>query len=278
VPDDESEVTVTFSEAVLRSRLHHRGFFDATALGAPVHMAIDVAWSIARTADFSAISVVRVQPIIETKQNAMVVLDVVYGRWKESEKIAAICRVIETHKISSWVLEKDRGHEELVLGVRKLCNQKGLPMPYVLLRDIKNEPRAKALKVKILEAPLVDSRLLFASGSWNDACFQQFTRFDGLKKSGSGDNSKDDIPDSIALAYQTWGPRAVTDVIDPEEAERKRQEDDEEGARERRRHFHNAMFGGNVYVPPPPTLEPAAEPRKVDPRMQVFGSKGPWRL
>src|SRR5437016_5165969 len=156
----------------------------------------------------------------------MVVRYVVYRRWKESEKITNICRVIEQQSISSWVLEKDRGHEELVLGVRKLCNQKGLPMPHVILRDIKNEPRAKLLKIKVLEAPIVDSRLLFASGSWNDACFQQFVRFQG-QKSGSGDQSKDDIPDSIALAYQIWGPRAVTDVIDPEEAERKRQEDDE---------------------------------------------------
>jgi hypothetical protein len=279
VPDDESEVTVTFSEAVLRSRLHHRGFFDATALGAPVYMAIDVAWSIARTADFSAISVVRVQPIIETKQNAMVVLDVVYGRWKESEKITNICRVIETHKISSWVLERDRGHEELVLGVRKLCLQKGLPMPYVLLRDIKNEPRAKGLKVKILEAPLVDSRLMFSSGSWNDACFQQFIRFDGLKKSGSGDNSKDDIPDSIATAYQTWGPRAVTDVIDPEEAERKRQEDEEEGARERKRASYQAMFGGTPYTPPPPQPTAEEQPEQSrDPRLRLFGSRGKWRM
>jgi len=52
VPDDESEVTVTFSETVLRSRLRPRSFFDATALpGTPVYMAIDVAWSIAKTAD-----------------------------------------------------------------------------------------------------------------------------------------------------------------------------------------------------------------------------------
>jgi len=240
-------------------------------------MAIDVAWSIAKTADYSAISIVRVQPVVETKQNAMVVLDVVYGRWKESEKILNICRVIEQHKPSSWVLERDRGHEELVLGVRKMCAQKGLPMPYVLLRDVKNEPRAKALKVKILEAPLVDSRLMFCAGSWNDACFAQFRRFDGVKKSGGSDGSKDDIPDSVATAYQVWGPRSIQELsaADSEEIRRKQLEDDEECARMRKRAAYDAMFGGTPYTPPPPNPEGPAEPApSSDPRLKIFGRNG----
>jgi hypothetical protein len=284
VPDDESEITVTFSEAALRSRLRPRSFFDATALpGTPVYMALDRAWSVAATADFSAISIVRVQPVVEEKRvgnapSSLVVLDVVFGRYKESELITHICHVIERHSPSAWVLEKDRGHEELVLSVRKLCSLKNLVMPYVLLREIRNEPKAKAIKIKQLEAPLVDGRLWFASGAWNDACFQQFIRFDGIKKSGSTNGSKDDIPDSVAGAYGCWGPRAATEVIDPEEAERKRREDEEEGARERARHFRNAMFGGTPYTPPPPTLEPVVEQKQKDDRYRVFGSKGPWRL
>jgi hypothetical protein len=177
-------------------------------------------------------------------------------------------------------LERDRGHEELVLGVRKLCNQRGLPMPYVILRDVKNEPRAKALKVKILEAPIVDSRLMFAFGPWNDACFQQFIRFDGVKKSGGSDGRKDYIPDSIATAYQVWGPRSIQELnaTDPEEIKRKQQEDDEECARMRKRAAYDAMFGGTPYTPPPPTLAEEQPQAPRDPRMRVFGSKGPWRL
>jgi hypothetical protein len=286
VPDDESEITVTFSEAVLRSRLRHREFFDATALpGTPVYLSTDTAWSLSRYADFSVVCACRVQPVLvdqrenqQRTQLAMVLLDVVYGRWKESEKITNICKAIEKHNPSGWVVEKDRGHEELVLGVRKMCHQKNLIMPHVILRDIKNDPFSKAIKVKILEAPFVDGRFWMASASWNDATIQQFLRFDGIKKSGSTDNQKDDICDAVALSYQTWGPRAMSEVIDPEEIKRKRREDDEEGARERRQHFHNAMFG-NQYTPPLPKLEPVAEPQKaIDPRMRVFGNKGPWRL
>jgi hypothetical protein len=283
VPDDESEITVTFSEALLRSRLRPRSFFDATSLpGTPIHLALDRAWSVSARADFSAISVVRVQPVVEEKrENALVVLDVVFGRWKESELITNICRVIEKHKTSSWVLEKDKGHEELVLGVRKMCSLKNLVMPHVLLRDVRNEAKAKAIKIKQLEAPLVDGRFWLVSASWNDACIQAFIRFDGIKRSGSTDNSKDDVPDSIATAYQVWGPRAISEVIDPEEMETKRREADEEGARERRRHFYNAMFSGDAPQRAPQPVGEEQRQREADPRLKIFGRNGktgPWRL
>jgi hypothetical protein len=174
VPDDESEIKVTFSEAELRAHLRSRSFYDQTALGLPIYLALDRAWSKSAHADFSAISVVRVQPV--EGKNALVVLDVLFDRWKESELITNICKAIERHQPSTWVLEKDRGHEELVLGVRKMCLLKNLPMPHVVLREVRNGPNAKAMKIKQCEAPLVDGRLWFTLASWNDACFQQFIR------------------------------------------------------------------------------------------------------
>jgi hypothetical protein len=162
VPDDESEVTVTFSEAVLRSRLRHRGFFDATALpGTPIYLSLDRSWSVAVTADFSAICVTRVQQVVEEQRatTALVLLDVVFGRWKESQLILEICKAIEKHGPSAWVLEKDRGHEELVLGVRKMCSLKNLVMPHVILRSISNEARAKAIKIGSAQE-FVETRIL----------------------------------------------------------------------------------------------------------------------
>lgn len=279
VPDDESEITVTFSEAVLRSRLRPRSFFDATALpGTPIYLALDRAWSVAATADYSALSVVRIQQVIEEKrETAMVVLDMMFGRWKESELILNICKAIENHTPSAWVLERDKGHEELVLGVRKMCSLKNLVMPHVILRNVSNEARAKAIKIKQLEAPLVDGRFWLVSASWNDALIQQFIRFDGIKKSGSILASKDDGPDSIATAYQVWGPRAASEVIAPEEIERRRHEDEEESARARRRHFYDAMFGGTPYTPPKPEEQVVPE-KPVDPRKVILGRNGPWRF
>jgi hypothetical protein len=310
VPDDESAVTVTFTETALRSRLRPRAYYDATALpGAPVYFAWDDATSISRYADYSAGAILRVQPVTVSegtngsssarRENALVVLDVIFGRWKLSERIINICKAFEQHHVTAWVLEKDRGYEELVLGVRKMCHLKGLPMPHVILRDIKSNLRAKATKVKILEAPLDDFRLWFVAAPWNDACFQQFVRFDGIKKSGSSDGSKDDIPDAVATGYQVWGPRAAAEV-DPEEASLRRREEDEEDRRLAKEHFYNRMHGGipgTRFNSAPPTThaqkvsqwlkgitpEPEAETPKEsekprDPRLIVFGGKGPWRM
>src|SRR6266566_884659 len=279
VPDNESEITVTFSEETLRRRLRPRSFFDVSSLGAPGYLSLDSAWSTARTADYSALSAVRIQSVEYEKehfQQALVVLDVLFDRWKESQLIEAVCRAIEKYHPAAWVLERDKGHEELILGVRKLCNQKGLPMPFVMLRDVKNTRQAKATKIKVLEAPLVDGRLFFATGSWNDACFQQFVRFDGLTKSGSSDGSKDDIPDSVALAFHTWGPRPrVEEAVDPVQEELRQAEREAEDRHIRRRAQYQRMFG---YTPPPSTPEPAESAKPRDPRMVVFGNKGPWRM
>jgi hypothetical protein len=301
--EEDADIKVTFEEAVLRSKIRHRGFFDATSLpGTPTYMATDDATSVSRYADFSAIAIVRVQPVqksvevVDSKQHALVVLDLVLGRWKQSEKITNICKAIEKHKPSAWVLEKDRGHEELVLGVRKMCVLKGLTMPHVMLRDIKNTPAAKALKVKVLEAPLEDNRLFFASAPWNDAMIERFIRFDGIKKSGSSDQSKDDDIDAIATAYQVWGPRPASEVVDPKDGEERRLQEEEEGRQMRKAAHYNTHFGpygGTRLHPAPPavhaptwrevargTREPevAPEPAPQDPRLRVFGNRGPWRL
>lgn len=297
VPDDESEVTVTFSEAVLRSRIRHRGFFDATCLpGTPVYLSLDRSWSTAATADFSAICVTRVQQVVEEGRSttALVLMDMKLGRWKESQLITQICEEIKTYSPSAWVLEKDKGHEELVLGVRKKCQIENLIVPHVVLRTISNEAKSKAIKIKQLEAPVVDGRAWIFSAGWNDALIAHAIRFDGIKKSGSSDGSKDDSLDAWALAYSCWGPRPAMEVVDPEEEKKRREEEEEQGRREREHHFRNAMFSGTGYLqlPPPPTVhaptwrqhargqrgeeqpEPESEPpRPADPRDAVFSYK-----
>jgi len=151
---------------------------------------------------------------------------------------------------------------------------------------------------RILEAPLEDGRLWFTTGTWNDACVHQFVRFDGLKKSGGSDGSKDDLPDVIALAYATWGPRATDyQPQDPEEQKRREEEQEAEAALQRKQHFYDRMFSqGGTRLHPAPPQPPAPtwrealdgkapapvvenEPQQpIDPRMAVFGNRGPWRL
>ena len=212
------------------------------------------------------------------KTEAMVLLAVDFGRWKSSEIIEHVVKAIEVHRPSAWALEKDRGHEDLILGVRKQCLLRNLTMPHVVTRDIKNTPQAKAAKIKIMEAPLEDSRYWLAAGPHVDMTIAQFVRFDGVKKSGSSDSSKDDIPDSCSLAFQIWGPRATYEKVDPEEAQARREEDEKELEAEKRRLHYQRLFGHD-YVPPPPQIEEPQQPtRPQDPRWKIFGNRGPWRL
>ena len=218
--EEDEGIKCTFTEQSLRARLRPRSYFDATCLpGTPVYMALDTASSTSRTADFSAISISRNQIVIEEdkgkKTEAMVLLAVDFGRWKSSEIIEHVVKAIEVHRPSAWALEKDRGHEDIILGVRKQCLLRNLVMPHVVARDIKNTPQAKAAKIKIMEAPLEDSRYWLAAGPHVDMTIAQFVRFDGVKKSGSSDRRKDDIPDSCSLAFRIWGPRASYEESGP---------------------------------------------------------------
>jgi hypothetical protein len=116
---------------------------------------------------------------------------------------------------------------------------------------------------------------------------------DGVKKSGSSDGSKDDIPDSVATAYQVYGPRSTSELesTDPAEKERRELELEEEAQAARRQAAYTAMFS-SPYTPPPPTPQAPAEPVNQDPRSKVFsyrpivarsernkifGSKGLWK-
>ena len=151
--------------------------------------------------------------------------------------------------------------------------------------------------IKNLETLLSDDRLHFVSGTWIDELYRQFERFTGETKKGR----KDDIPDSIALATRRLPPGMFqTILVDPEEAaiqqdeELKRLRKDEHY----RQYFGNSSFSGTIKNPAQPTehvatwRERATGVRKnapvtvvdegpskpQDPRMKIFGNKGPWRL
>ena len=67
--------------------------------------------------------------------------------------------------------------------------------------------------------------------------------------------------------------------MDPEEQKARREEDERELEAEKRRLHYNRMFGHD-YVPPPKIEIEPQQPSRVqnDPRMKVFGNRGPWRL
>jgi len=135
-------------------------------------------------------------------------------------------------------------------------------------------------------------------GSWIDETFKQLTQYTGEKKNRG---RKDDIPD--AISYLTYclppGARPVIDKVDPEEEKRLQEEQDKMILKARHYEtYFGTRYGGTIKnpglpTPPAPTWkqwsrgetggvkppEPEPEPPKPqDPRMRIFGNKGPWRL
>jgi hypothetical protein len=145
-----------------------------------------------------------------------------------------------------FVLEKDKGHENLVDTIRKALMMRGIPSPRFIAKDVPaggKNLNSKARRIKILELPLSDGRLWFlASAVWNDILIQQFVLFDGKTKSNS--TRKDDIPDAISLLYETFMPKQMgADDPNPTSQEKLDAEAEAERNAEKTRLRHAQMFG-----------------------------------
>jgi hypothetical protein len=105
----------------------------------------------------------------------------------------------------------------------------------------------------------------------------QFERFDGRKRSGSSIGSKDDGVAALSLMWAEARGLHQVEEKNPEKAEEQRISEEKEDRLARKRAQYAAMFGGQTYTPPPPPTEPVVE-KPTDPRMKVFGNRGPWRL
>jgi hypothetical protein len=255
---------VTFEEKDLRARTRPIGSFDSPF--AQEYMSIDRAWSVSRYADFSCIMFGKILPI--EGKTACAIVDVAMDRWKESELVLNVVRMIEKHPaIRCIIMEKDRGWEELRLAVHRAAALRGIVVPPFVVKPIDITPRAKARRAKRLEQPLSDGRFWFASAIWNDAVYEQFVKFDGITDSNK--NKKDDAIDAAALILDHCLPKTIEEMpaVDPDKEKEREAEAEREARRERMRLQHAAMFGGNTPTQKPSTLEPEQTQKQTDPRL-----------
>jgi hypothetical protein len=186
---------------------------------------------------------------IENK-TACAIVDVSMDRWKESELVLAVVKMIEKHPaIRAILMEKDRGWEDLRLAVHRAAALRGIVVPTFVVKPIDITPRAKARRAKRLEQPLVDGRLWFAAAHWTDSVMEQFVKFDGITDSNK--TRKDDAIDAVALLVDHCVPKSIEEMpaVDPDEQRKREEEAEQEARRERMRMHHSAMFG-DAYLPP----------------------------
>jgi hypothetical protein len=269
---EDADLRVTFELEDLEKHTRAIGHYETAAYTKCI--SLDRAWSTSRYADYSCVTVGRIQQY-QNKQVA-VIIDAKMDRLKESELVKAICDMIVKHRdIKYFVAEKDKGFEQLWQSIQRQLNLRGIPAPHFTWAPIlagAQNAGAKAKRAKRLELPLLEDRLWFATGEWNEVCFKQLCDFDGLTKSNS--HRKDDFVDSLGLFWVTYGPKyePKEDVTtDPEEQKRIEKEAEEEQRRELSRAHHARMFGdagGNQFQEikhqPEPQRTPQEDPRTAN--------------
>jgi hypothetical protein len=278
---DDDQIKVNFDHEALWGRVRAGSYFGNPLIHTTFISLDRNGGSNARYADFACANVNRIQAV--ENKNAMVVLDTYMERVRDSELILGLVKLIEKWKPTLLIAQQDKGYLDFGDSLRKALMMRGMSVPYLRFIPINNAVKAKARRVKSLELPLSDGRLWFSSNNVKlEEGLNQMEKFDGITKSNS--HRKDDWCDSCALGWEALGPRHQEEIKPEEEEERSRRED-EEAARARRQHLYDAMFGNPVdrstrasqFGKQPKPVEP--EPDKpVDPRMKIFGNKGPWRL
>jgi len=271
--ESDADLKVTFDEADLRAHLRPIGSFES-AFSKSV-MSLDRAYSVSKYADFSAICAGRIQ--VKDQQQICVIADVLMDRFRESELVDACVKKIIEHHPTHFVMERDKGWETLIQSIQRKLMLMGVPSPQFQTKPIPaggQNIRAKAKRIKILELPLMDGRLWFVSSAvWNDPVLEQFIKYDGITVSNS--HRKEDAVDAIALLYESYMPRLLSDIpvesTTADEQKKIDREAEEEVQRQNRVRHYEAMFGSN-YQPPP--KEPEQLQQQPDPRNKIFGGNG----
>ena len=272
----EDGIRLYFDEDVLRAHVRQPAFFDGYERVSTV-ISVDPSRSIAKTADFSAISVNKI--LKKDGKHYFVVWTVEMDRWRLSELAFQIIKILEKyqHESPKVVIEKDTAWEGLRNELQRVALLKGFALPYIYWKEPDAGGRdTKFLRMKNLEAPLEAGQFWMIAGNWNDPVIAQFVKLanDGKPAVRSNSTRKDDAPDSISNAYVVGMPRDVGG----DEAEELKKAEEEAQAAARRAVMYQRYFGNESIQRSP---EPLTPPPPTDPlsqaRQRLFGSSGIWK-
>ena len=223
----------------------------------------DIAYSENRTSDFSVGATLGIFKDSHS-QLGVVVLDVVYDKWKSSELASQMLAFYDKHKavVSKVYIEEANGVGFLLGNIKNLAKIRGSAIEhYMRPRPVNVKPDAKQNRIKDLEFLHANGRLFFVSGAWIDELYKQFIDYNGKK---SNNYRKDDIPDAISLGVISHlPPTALQYDPDPQEVEK---EHEDRQARALREGWRERMFGASSPTRPKPveTIEPEQQPSARD--------------
>jgi hypothetical protein len=202
--DEDADARCTFDEIKLREHIKHASFFLSDPVSKIV-LSVDTAFSTAMTADFSCLTTIKI--LRHDDKDCAVVWDVDMARWPYSDLAIHIVQAIDKHRPTEVVIEKQGPWQTLQLEIQKQAMYRNVVLPHLYWKEFSGggaSPRQKSTRVKALEPLLANDQLFFIMSHWTDQCLEQLRKFDGLTRSNAV--RKDDFPDSLAIAVQTYFP------------------------------------------------------------------------
>lgn len=188
--ENKDTFKITFDEAVLKKHLYQ-------SAAAPKIGDIFICWDWAPSSNkYSDMTVGVVGRVYqrEDKQYGIVILEIVFGRWKPSEIAFQIVSLNKKWNPKNTLVEKSGGADLLQLEVSRQAMKYGTSIQ-IFWKAPSLQENAKKNRIKGLETLLNDDRLWFVLGTWIDEAFYQLMKYTGERKNKG---RKDDIPDAMS--------------------------------------------------------------------------------
>jgi predicted phage terminase large subunit-like protein len=273
-PSDASEDSgfkISFIESDLRAHMYQR---EAAPKSGDIYIVWDWALSDKKTSDYSVGVVARLYKN-DAGEWSFVLLEIVYDKWKHSELAFQIVALSKRYGPKVTMIEASNAADMLKDEITRVGHRFGY-QPYIYWKQPSRQENAKRNRIKSVEILLSEHRLHFVLGPWIDETFKQFTQYTGEKKNKG---RKDDIPD--AVSYLTYVlPAEARPNVEKTDPEEERRLAEEQAKAMRKQQHYNRLFGDHMQTRTEagPTITEVAPPKPQDPRMVIFGNKGPWRL
>jgi hypothetical protein len=263
VPDADANLKCQFDEHVLRAHIRPPGYFDNPVRYQLIEtvQATDTSRSTSSKSDFSATATGKIFLDRERNKYLLVIVDLVMERVRLSELAVQIISQHAKWNPTRALVEKDSFSESLQVSIDQVAMMRGIP---ISSRNFFWRPtqgfnvKNRALRVKSLEGLLASDQLWFTipNPQTMETLVQQFMRFDGVKRSGSSNYSKDDGPDACSLIWEAYGPKEFG-----EKPPVQQQAEEEMAIQNYLRAQHERIFGNaNSQQPPPQLLMPGSTP------------------
>lgn len=279
------ESSISFDRILLED---HRTKTLSQVLPLPgyVYGAIDLARENKQFSDFTALAVGKVYqegavPIPADMANfipferedgkwVMVVLDIQFGKWSQTEIANRIAAMNDKWHPRQWYGEDTGGLQLLKEKITDVSRTIYGHWPYIRWDVPSNSENAKRNRIKGIETLLRANRLFFLIAAWNSEAFDQLEKYKGQKSSRY---FKDDVPDVLSQLAR-FIPSLVT--LSKRELEQKAADDDIRYRQYLRDEINRVVFGnasggfGMSQYMPVQGMEPDEEP---DGPMAAIGRK-----